>query len=330
MTNQTKQIQLISLNAQQRIDAHEQAKQIVIQKHGKRPTREQYYHSAVSKYPAWLTAIISITLLIALIAAFVISATHLNDIGQQTISEVVEHRASIVMVGASAVLLSELAALVFSLALVLAHDRASKIILYIGMIISTIIALVGNIQHASPNNPFSWVMAIAPPILVLGLGYVSKMFALEAIEARHAAKAAYEQALQEYKEATASPETSPLFRPAYINALREMLVLVNSKGRGKTERVTYMQTMTNHDWSVLVNDALNADEWYTETPAGITSGEYSQLEANAGLVQPMAIKSHQIESGANNPNFPKLATSQITPITIHSNGKSKGKNSITN
>jgi hypothetical protein len=115
-----------------------------------------------------------------------------------------------VAVGVVTVLTAEVGQVVFSLALAtLGTTTSARRLLYISIGIATLIALVGNVQIALPehaDNPFAWLEAIAPPLLVLSTAYVLKEQMLAAIEMRHANERAYQEAVNEWQQATVSPE----------------------------------------------------------------------------------------------------------------------------
>ena len=111
--------------------------------------------------------------------------------------------------GLATVLSAEIGQVVFSLALAtLGTTRTSRRLLYFSMGMTTLIALVGNIQISLPgheHNVFSWLEAIVPPLTVLSTAYVLKGQLLETIEQRHAAERDYQAALAEWQADAAEP-----------------------------------------------------------------------------------------------------------------------------
>jgi hypothetical protein len=251
---------------------------------------------------------ITLLCLIALMGAFTLSATNLNAIGRDTVAHSIEHSGSVAFGGIAVVILAETAQIIFSLALALVDDLRSKSVLYSGMIASTAIALVGNIEYAKPDTYFHWFIAVIPPLVVLGLGFILKVQALHAISNRHEAKRQFQLALVEYQKATANPEMSPMFKPAYANALREMLVKINSKGRGKNERVAMMQSFTGDEWRMLVQQELSADMWFEDTRQ-----DAPQLPYTNGNGQ-------EVSEQVSVSNFTELATASPQPMTTSTNG----------
>src|SRR5690606_38069637 len=213
------------LTQEQRQAARQAARQAIVRSIGPRPTREQFAHHTVSKYPPTVTRLISILCIILLLAAFTPSAIRLYVIGSQTFGQAVSSSAAMTAVGLATILSAEVGQVVFSLALAtLGTSRSSRRLLYSSMAISTMLSLVGNIQISLPNHtnsPFAWLEAIAPPVLVLSTAYVLKEQVLESIERRHADERAYQEALVEWQLATANPEEHPHWQQYHANALRD-------------------------------------------------------------------------------------------------------------
>jgi hypothetical protein len=111
------------------------------------------------------------------------------------------------------VLSAEIGQVVFSLALAtLGTCQASKRLLYVSMMLSTIISLAGNAQLALPGHaysPFAWLEAVAPPLLVLAMSFILKEQLLGSIETRHANERAFQVALADWQSATSIPEDHP-------------------------------------------------------------------------------------------------------------------------
>lgn len=255
------------LTQEQRQAARQAARQAIVRSIGPRPTREQFAHHTVSKYPRTVTRLISILCIVLLMAAFTPSAIRLYVIGSQTFGQAVDNTMAMTSVGLATVLSAEVGQVVFSLALAtLGTSRSSRRLLYASMAISTVLALTGNIQIALPGHtrsPFAWLEAVAPPLLVLSTAYVLKEQVLETIEQRHADERAYLQALAEWQTATADPEQHPNWPQVYANALRDALRRANYR------RQEALSALTLADWRALVYRELQADLWYEEPqPAG--------------------------------------------------------------
>jgi hypothetical protein len=263
------------LTQEQRQAARQAARQAVVRCIGPRPTREQFAHHTISKYPPSVTRLISILCIVLLLAAFTPSAIRLYVIGSQTFGQAVSSSVAMTAVGLATVLSAEVGQVVFSLALAtLGTSRSSRRLLYLSMAISTILALTGNIQTALPGHaqsPFAWLEAVTPPLIVLSTAYVLKEQVLESIEQRHADERAFQSALAEWQAATAEPEQHPQWSQFYANALRDALLKANSR------RKEALSEMAIGDWRLAVYRETQADLWYEvpehdkETPAVIDS-----------------------------------------------------------
>ncbi len=170
--------------------------------------------------------------------------------------------------------------MVFSLALAtLRASQTSKRLLYLSMMLSTLISLVGNVQLALPGyaySPFAWLEAVAPPLLVLATSFILKEQLLGAIETRHANERAFQTALADWQAATAAPEEHPAWSQCYANALRDELRKANYR------RQEALAGLTTADWRMLVYRELQAEQWYSEPGDG--SGLVPEREDGMVLV----------------------------------------------
>lgn len=255
--------QIRPLTQDERQNARDAAYEAIGRAIGPRPGREQFTGHTAQKYPPVVTWIITLLCIVLLLAAFTPSAIRLYDIGSKTFGTSIPHRQSMQAVGLATILTAEIGQVVFSLALAtLGTSRAARRLLYLCMAISTGIALVGNVQRAMPGNwfdPFGWLDALAPPLLVLGTAYVLKGQMLDAIQQRHANEKIYQEALYDWLVATSSPESHSKWSQVYANALRDTLRKANNR------RKDTLEGLTTADWRALIYRELQADSWY-ETP----------------------------------------------------------------
>lgn len=255
--------QIKPLTQEERQAARAAAQEAVQRDIGDRPNREYFNHHTAQRYPPGVTKLINVLCIVLLLAAFTPSAIRLYVIGSETFGAAVSFELAAVVVGIATVLTAEIGQVVFSLALAtLGTSTSARRLLYGSMGIATIIALVGNVQVALPGHmesPFAWLEAIAPPLLVLSTAYVLKEQMLEAIEQRHANERAYQEAVNEWQQATVNPEAHPRWMQFHANAIRDALRKVNSRRREALE------ALTHGDWRALVYRELQADSWY-ETP----------------------------------------------------------------
>jgi hypothetical protein len=248
------------LTQEQRQGARRNAREAVFCAIGPKPTREQFMHNTISKYPSSVTRLIFLLCLVLLLAAFTPSAIRLYVIGSQTFGQAVSSNVASTAVGFATVLSAEIGQIVFSLALAtLGTSRSARRLLVVSMAIATIISLAGNVQVALPgheNSPFAWLESLAPPIIVLATAYVIKEQILEAVEIRHANEQAFQTTLADWRVVTAAPEDQPSWMQFYANALQDALRRANARRRET------LNQMTIDDWRVAVHREMRADMWY--------------------------------------------------------------------
>ena len=282
------------LTQEQRQAARRAAHEAVIHAVGTKPTREQFTYTTISKYPPAITRLISGLCLVLLLAAFTPSAIRLYVIGSQTFGQAVSNHAAKTAVGLATVLSAEIGQVVFSLALAtLGTSQASKRLLYLSMMLSTIISLVGNVQLALPGyaySPFAWLEAVVPPLLVLATSFILKEQLLGAIETRHANERAFQTALADWQAATATPEDHPAWSQFYANALRDELRKANYR------RQEALAALTTADWRMLVYRELQTEQWYVEP--GDSSGFVPEGEPEIARV-PLAPQTRRNGNGVH-------------------------------
>ena len=264
------------LTQEQRQTARQSARQAVVRSVGPRPAREQFAHHTVSKYPSFVTRLISLLCIILLLAAFTPSAIRLYVIGSQTFGQAVPNQTARNVVGLATVLSAEIGQVMFSLALAtLGTSQSARRLLYFSMSLCTITALTGNIQVALPgytNSPFAWLEAIVPPLLVLSTAYVLKEQLLDSIEHRHATERTYQAALNEWHKGATHPENHPQWAQFHANALRDALHKANNR------RQETVAALTTADWRRLVYRELQAELWYVKPEDNSDSGQGGEVE----------------------------------------------------
>ncbi|MBN1454068.1 MAG: hypothetical protein JW963_23835 [Anaerolineales bacterium] len=259
------------LTQEQRQATRQAARQAVVRSIGPRPTRDQFVHHTVSRYPPSFTRLISGLCIILLLAAFTPSAIRLYVIGSWAFGQAIDHPVAMTVVGLATVLSAEVGQVVFSLALAtLGTSGVSHKLLYASMAITTILSLTGNIQISLPGHmrsPFAWLESIAPPILVLSTAYVLKEQALESIERRHANERVFQAALTDWQVAVSDPEDHPQWLQFYANALRDALRKANNR------RQEVLSQMTRDDWCAAVTREMEAEQWYEQPEQDETLSE---------------------------------------------------------
>jgi len=291
---------LYRLSESDRLEARAQTRDNLLKGMGGEPQWQQYKRAVVQEFPGWLQLIVAGLATLALAAAFYISAMNLNTIGIDTVSKT--HDKGVATAGIAVVLLAESAQVIFSLALaVIAKSRSSRGILFSGMAAATAIALTGNIQLASPDTAFDWLLAILPPMIVLGVAYILKEQILNTVRTRHANRLAFQDAQDKWDQTHQHPEEHPGWRVAYATALKEQLMKVNGRGRGRAEREQAMSQMGRSEWSTLVHQELTNDQWYIDPAFPAPSA--GMVDVAASLKKSEALV---VESGepflAHNPN----------------------------
>jgi hypothetical protein len=157
------------LTQEQRQGARQSAREAVLRVIGPKPVREHFAGETISRYPAFVTRLITFLCLILLLAAFTPSAIRLYVIGSQTFGQAVPNQTAKNVVGLATVLSAEVGQVVFSLAL--ATLGASVVPAACSMPVCSVDrSLCGQrqlslIDHA--QSLFGWLEAIAPPLVVL-------------------------------------------------------------------------------------------------------------------------------------------------------------------
>ena len=251
------------LTQQQRLEARKKAIEVIEALAGEKPERELFKNAAISKYPHWITALVTVLSIIVLLTAFLLSAMRLYHIGYATFYETLAHDLMSTVAGFAIVLLSEAAAVLFTIALsVIGQTQTQKRILLASIAGTAALALSGNYYvalHEHELTIFNVLEAMLPPLLTLSTAYVLKELLLRVIEQRHADQLAYEQALSDWQRSTANPDQHPHFVQAYANELRDALIKVNGRRKVAKEAI---EQLSKAAWRVLVKRELQTEEWF--------------------------------------------------------------------
>lgn len=253
-----------TLTQAKRDQARERARSSIRRRHGAAPTREQFQHHS-RKYPLKIQAVVYILMLIPLVAFLLLSAMRLFAIGKQMHADVslgakllgVYDQAPIA--GLAIVLGAEFAQVVFTVALtVLAGGRkAARFAFVVGIILSTLIALIGNAQYAlwgKDISAFRVLETLAPPIVVLVLGEVLALLWLDSISAGHETQRLYDIARNDWAKVNKEPERHPEWLKAYATALRDELCRYNGMS---------IDDLQPDEWRTLVQNEIDAENWYS-------------------------------------------------------------------
>lgn len=265
----------------QRIDARNRAKELVVTMAGAKPTPDEFRENHIGKYPAVVVNTVLILCGVALLAAFYPSAMRLYEAGKESFYHAIPDQDKARAAGVSLIVMAELTLLICNLALaVIPSTPTYRFALNLGSVISTAIALVGNIQIGLWNqteSPIAWFETIAPPLLVVILSFVLKGVLLTRISESHQWQTAFKQALDRWQSDVRSAEQSPRFKQAYAAELKAVYMAINSEGRGRAERLQYLQSLTSQEWSALVKAAFAEDVWYDDGVEAI-DGYMSRVE----------------------------------------------------
>jgi hypothetical protein len=258
--------QITPLTEEQRLEAREHARALVIKAAGTRPDRAAFRETIVSEYPAWFTRVIALLMGVVFVAAAMPSLFRLFTAGRQYFAHGITDPVQGAIVGVSTFLLAEALIILSTIAARVYFTGRARAVFIIPIGLGLAMALVGNWTIARPSDLFGWLETVTPPVAVLFLALVGEKLVLDAIHQRHASERAYSAALAAYEAATRNPEEHPQWRRMYAAALREALKAANSTGAGSTKRKEQMSAFTSRDWSALVGREMAADEWFVEVP----------------------------------------------------------------
>jgi len=264
--------QLKRLSQYDRIAARERALDAVKAFAGAAPSRANYRHSSQSEYPAWLRLLIVGLAVVVLVCAFALSAMRLYHVGSATFEASIPSPTAATVAGVAIVLLSEAAAVLFTIAYsVLGKSISQRRILALSVAGTAALALSGNYYVALHNHAltvFGVLEAMLPPLLTLSTAYVLKALMLDEIAARHQDELAYQAALAEWKAATAHPEDHPRYIQMYANEIYDALMKANSR---RSTAVEWLHGLDSGQKSALVRAEINADNWLDDAPLDDTA-----------------------------------------------------------
>ncbi|MEM9954364.1 MAG: hypothetical protein AAF846_22325 [Chloroflexota bacterium] len=294
------QVQIYRLTDEQRIDAKNEARKVVIAQYGDEPTleqfqrplpmlpnREDYQNRTVSDYPAWLTKAIGTFMVIVFIAAALPSLFRLFRVGYDYYYMGIQSNWQATVVGVSTFLLAEFLIVLSTVAMrVLFKSKLARAFFLIPIALGMAMAFVGNWTITQPHDTMAWLETIVPPIAVLFTAFIGEQMILHSIKTRYANERAYQQdrraleserreqsnseklayreALANWHDATKAPEQSDYWVSAYANAIRNKIMEANNSGTGKTKRMEYLDTLSRQEWIALVRQEIEAEQWFKE------------------------------------------------------------------
>jgi hypothetical protein len=219
------------------------------------PKIQTFEARQVSQYPKWLVSGVIGALGVVLLGAFVISA------GKQLVSydSILSHLATSTRLSAlwvtvgliAGVLLSEVGALVFSIAAAIFGQGTHQKAFRISAFVSAGIAILGNVAVTASYQydglfmtALAWVLTFAAPGIVLVVALAGERLILNQLEHRSAAIADYKIACQQHENWQAQPES----HPDYPLALRRFwLETYRRKGADWLENPEIISRIYNRD-----------------------------------------------------------------------------------
>lgn len=237
-----------------------------------RPERKDYTEASISRYSPQFVGRVNRGVWIALMASFIPSALRLFIIGASTFNDTLDayhlpyvlSLALSILVGVCVVIMAETGQVIFSLAFATSTDHKSP--LWIGLILSTLIALTGNfyvgLWRVDRITLFICLETLAPPIVVMSLAYVQKNHVLAAEEMRHQNEATYQRAISEWDRDFRDIERHPEWRHFLARALRDVYTRTYAKRLSQT-------SIPDDGWNELVLREMNTDEWFQDGSNGI-------------------------------------------------------------
>lgn len=272
-----------ALTQQQRIESRQIARGNVVASKGTPPKRMNFTTHNYGRFPFGVRMAIMALITIVLIAAFILSAMRLYDIGNTEFYKTIQDGNSAMAAGIFIILLAEASTVLFMIAIsVIGDSWISKGIMFALAILATLIALFGNYYIAldgQETNIFSWLEALSPPIITIGTAFVLERFIFGMIEQRHKDQLEFEATLKIYQEQIANPENDDQFMQLYANALWDMLLKNNRDRRRKHDGVPIpdlLSQLPTHIKHVLVSREIEADSWYKPKTEG--RKEETQIE----------------------------------------------------
>jgi hypothetical protein len=238
------------------------ARTSIRKRNGPKPTPEQFQKHITSDFSDYQAMLVYVLLLVPLTAWFAISAMSLFQIGSQ---EFVDSSQRIffgvvkkgTIVGVAVILGAEISQIIFVIAhqVVAKGRKTAERVFIVGMVLSTLVALVGNAQHSLTGTdltPFRFLIALTPPVIVLLLGEILALLWLEGQQLRHESNVKYSTSLKAWQAVDQEPSKHSDWIKVFATALREELCHVNE--------IT-VDDLSPEEWRDAVMAELGAEDW---------------------------------------------------------------------
>lgn len=259
---------LRELTDNERLDARERARQIVLREIGDKPRRKQYMGVTVSEYPRWVVRLVGGLMLVVFVAAAMPSLFRLYSAGSTYHLEGINSGWQAAVVGVSTFLLAEFLIITSTLAASIFYQGRARAVFAFPVALGLAVAFVGNWTVVQPHDLFSWLETVVPPLAVLVMSFVGERLILDAVRQQHADEKAYQEAVQDWQQRTRDVEKHSRWNVIYGRSLIQGIRQANTGGTGTKARQETMNAMTRREWAALVRRELliEAGDWLTEEP----------------------------------------------------------------
>lgn len=231
---------------------------------GPEPQPKMFMRTSINRHSPRVINFVLFLCIVFLIAAFLPTALRLAQAGKESFCASSPSDPTLCMwVGVSTVVLAEIGQLIFFFALaVLTTTTGTRRMFYLGIAISTAIAIMGNAQIAQPWNHggyiFYYLIDFGPSILVMILGFFLKGHVLDQSESRQKAQTLLEQAQKDRLAILEDPKAHHSWNRIYSQYLRQALQKVNAHNRAIFNDLTVEQIR------FLVRREMLQEEWYVD------------------------------------------------------------------
>jgi hypothetical protein len=262
------------LNENRRLAAREKARTNLLRRIGKEPKLSDFEKGSYSKYGPGVDRFVNITMGLLLLAALLISAFHIANMGYYTFLEGVDNQWMAFLTAISLVILSESAVLLLSvMPAIWEMPNGMKRIMYVGTIGAALIAAIGNIDtsivydhtalgwvkawlYSFLNDPGNFIIATMPPVLTLIVGQGIKYRVLAIQKNRFDAKRAYDEEKANWDRTVENVETHPEWSNRYAFALWD-----EWRSRRKPET---LENITSEERQAIVLREMRMDNFFSD------------------------------------------------------------------
>lgn len=260
---------LRELTDDERLDAREVARGVVLREIGERPERAAFVGTAVSEYPEYVRRLVGALMLVVFVAAAAPSLFRLYEAGRRYHLDVSASAWQAALVGVSTFLLAEFLIITSTIAASVFYRGWRRLVFGLPVGMGLAVAFVGNWTVVQPHDLFSWLETVIPPLAVLVISFIGERLLLDGIKSAHADEHAYQVAASQWQQATINVEEHPRWQQVYGRALVDALRKANTGGTGTKARADFMAALNRRDWAIAVRRELAIDrgDWLLEPEA---------------------------------------------------------------